>query len=173
MNSNSAHESVAGIDPSKVAPSAKQMRNTRSSSHQYQSNQWPGVWFALSEHEWSSLVVVPAHPEVSTSSSVRAIVAAARLYEMRTVNVLDADDIANSAVRDIIAHIAERSRAGELTIVALPSPIRNPSAVPIARAADAAVLLVPLGKAEFADSRRAIDLVGRSRFIGSISLPRV
>jgi hypothetical protein len=173
MPSNTTHESAVGVESPKAAPSERPVRNARHTAHASQSNQWPGVWFALAEHQWSSLVVIPAHAETSASSTVRAIVAAARLYDERTINVLDADDIAASAVRDIVAHMAERARAGELSIVSLPSPLRNHSAIPIARAADAAVLLVPLGKAEFADSRRAIEMVGRSHFIGGINMSRV
>jgi hypothetical protein len=173
MPSNTAHDSPVGVEIPKVVASERPARNARHSSHAAHSSQWPEVWFALAEHQWSSLVVIPAHSETSVSSAVRAIVAAARLYDDRTINVLDADDVAVSAVRDIIAYIGDRGRAGELSIIALPSPLRNHSAVPIARAADAAVLLVPLGKAVFADSRRAIEMVGRQHFIGGINMSRV
>jgi hypothetical protein len=173
MPSNTTHDSAAGVESPKVMVSERPVRNARHSAHATQSNQWPEVWFALAEHQWSSLVVIPAHAETSASSTVRAIVAAARLYDDRTINVLDADDLAASGVRDIVAHMADRGRAGELNIVALPSPLRNHATVPIARAADAAVLLVPLGKAGFADSRRAIEMVGRQLFIGGINISRV
>jgi hypothetical protein len=173
MTPITAHETAQSAETAKVQTPEKTGRAVRHAAHAPHSQTWPAVWFTLAEHEWSSIVIVPAHPDVSASATARSLVAAARVYEQRPVAVLDADEIIPSAVRDVIARIEEGARAGELTVIALPSPLKNQSAIPIARAADAAALLVSLGKAEFNDSRRTVDLIGRSRFIGAINLSRV
>jgi hypothetical protein len=172
MSAITVHETSQQTEAAKLLSPDKHSRSARH-HHASQSQTWPGLWFKLAEKEWSSIVVVPAHPDVSASATVRALVAAARVYEQRPVAVLDADEIVPSAVRDVIAKMEEGARAGELTVIALPSPLKNQSAIPIARAADSAVLLVSLGKAEFDDSRRTVDLIGRSRFVGAINLARV
>jgi hypothetical protein len=173
MPQMTVHDQSVAPNAGKSPTPERSARNARQPGHVSHSQPWPGVWFSLAEHQWSSLVIVPAHPDVSASATARALVAAARVYEERPVSVLDADDIAPSSVREVIARIEEKARAGELTVIALPSPLRNHSAIPIARAADAAVLLVSLGKSEFDDSRKTIDQIGRSRFLGAVNLSRV
>jgi hypothetical protein len=45
------------------------------------------------------------------------------------------------------------------------------SGLPVALASDAALLSVTLGVSDFVSARRTIELLGSSRFIGSVALP--
>lgn len=131
--------------------------------------QWPPIWFSLAEHNWRSLVFVPSHRTASAVSSARALGAVGNAYEEHSVRVIEAERATPELVREVIRVLAERNSAGERTIVVVSSPVLDVSAIPIARAVDAAVLVVPLGTAVLRDARRVLQLIGRDRFIGSIA----
>lgn len=61
-----------------------------------------------------------------------------------------------------------RVAAGDLVFVALRSMGENPATIPVARAADALLLCVVLGKSKAKAAQKTIDAIGRARFIGSI-----
>jgi len=132
--------------------------------------EWPPVWFSLVQHAWTSIVLVPARPGMSTLGVARALAAAGRLYEERTVCCLEAEHVPPTAVRKVIADLRDRSATGERTVVAVSSPLDDHGAVPIARAADAAVLVVPLGEAGLAEAKKTIAAVGAGAFIGAITV---
>lgn len=133
------------------------------------TDEWPQIWFSLAEHQWQSLVLVPSVASVSAATSARALGAVGNTYEERSVLVIEAEEIAPSSAREVIRRLKERNSAGERTIVVVSSPMLDVSAIPIARAVDAAVLVVPLGAAVLRDARRVMGLIGRDRFIGAIA----
>jgi hypothetical protein len=130
---------------------------------------WPSVWFALAKHSWNSLVVVPASASLSSVTTARQLAAAAKMFEERPFTLIEAESVAPSSVRDIIGSFNDRVAAGERVLIAVGSPLTDYSAIPIARAADAAVLLVRLTETRGRDANRTIDTVGRSHFLGSIT----
>ena len=132
--------------------------------------EWPPVWFTLVQHEWTSLVLVPAVAGMSTLALARALAAAGRLYEERTVCCLEAEHVPPTAVRKVVQDLRDRSATGERTVVAVSSPLDDHGAVPIARAADAAVLIVPLGDASLKDARKTMAAIGAASFIGAITV---
>jgi hypothetical protein len=132
--------------------------------------EWPPVWFSLVQHAWTSIVLVPARPGMSTLGVARALAAAGRLYEERTVCCLEAEHVPPTAVRKVIADLRDRSATGERTVVSVSSPLDDHGAVPIARAADAAVLVVPLGEAGLAEAKKTIAAIGAGSFIGAITV---
>ena len=133
-------------------------------------DQWPPIWFTLAEYDWRSLVLVPGQRTASASSSARALGAVGDAYEEHGVRVIEAEQATPESVREVIRLLAERNSAGERTIVAVSSPMLDVSAIPIARAVDVAVLVVPLGTTVLRDARRVLQLIGRDRFIGSIAI---
>ena len=86
------------------------------------------------------------------------------------MRVIEAERVTPEKAREVIRFLGERNSAGERTIVVVSSPMLDVSAIPIARAVDAAVLVVPLGRTVLRDARRAMQLIGRDRFIGSIAI---
>ena len=148
------------------APAAAQ-RHAASPSY---GEEWPPVWFSLVQHGWTSIVLVPSRPGVSTLGVARALAAAGRLYDERTVCCLEAEQVPPTAVRKVIADLRDRSATGERTVVAVSSPLDDHGAVPIARAADAAILVVPLGEAGLSDARKTIAAIGAGSFIGAITV---
>jgi hypothetical protein len=130
---------------------------------------WPSVWFALAKHPWHSLVIVPGSAGLSSVATARQLAAAAKTFEERPFTLIEAESVAPASVRDIIGSVNDRVAAGERVLIAVGSPLIDYSAIPIARAADAAVLLVRLTETRGRDANRTIDTVGRSHFLGSIT----
>lgn len=133
-------------------------------------DQWPPIWFSLAEHDWRSLVLVPSERTASAVVTARALGAVGDAYEEHGVRVIEAERETPGAVREVIRQLAERNSAGLRTIVLVSSPLLDVNAIPIARAVDAAVLVVPLGTTSLRDARRVLQLIGRDRFIGSIAI---
>ena len=114
--------------------------------------------------------LVPAHPGTSARFVAEALVAVGRLHDDRPVRLLDAEgtklpDVAS--VQKSLVAIVDRQ---ELAVAAVDCPLTHPASIPIARTAGAAVLVLPLGETRFSEARRAMDLVGRARFIGAVTL---
>ncbi|HEY2944445.1 MAG TPA: hypothetical protein VGN09_18580 [Vicinamibacteria bacterium] len=131
---------------------------------------WQQIWFAALRRPWASMVLVPAHPGASTRFIAEALTAVGRLHGDRPVRLLDAESTDLPDVASVLKSLAAIGERQELAVVAAGCPLAQPASIPIARAADAAVLVLPLGESRFADARRALDLVGRDRFIGAVTL---
>jgi hypothetical protein len=134
------------------------------------SRDWQQLWFAALRHRWSSLVLVPAQAGVSVVPAARALTAVGRLYHQCPVHLIEAEGTDPSATGFVVSSAKNRVAAGERVIISVDSPLSHPVAIPIARAADAALLLVPLGRTLLASARLTIDCIGRQHFIGGIVL---
>ena len=141
-------------------------------------DEWAQLWFAVQQQQgqmmvaqpWNTLVLVPAVPGVSSRAAAQQLVQAARLYESRPVELVDACGATPGAVGQLVADVAERVAAGAWVIVAVDSPLVNRAAIPISNAADAALLVVPLGASTFGAARDTIGMIGRHRFVGSVAV---
>jgi hypothetical protein len=131
---------------------------------------WQQLWFAMLQHRWSSVVIVPAQPNVSALPAARTLAAVGRLYHQQPVRLVEAEGTDPTATSFVINSAKNRVAAGERVIIAVDSPLSNPVAIPIARVADAALLLVPLGHTLLVSAQQTIDYIGRQHFIGSIAL---
>lgn len=131
---------------------------------------WPPVWFALAQHQWTSLVLVPAHAGISVLAVARALADAGRTYNEPALALIEAERVAPNRVQGIVAELQDRSALDQRTIVAVASPLEDNSAVPIVRACDVAVLVVPLGDTTLDAARRTLAVVGRGAFLGAITV---
>lgn len=132
--------------------------------------QWPTVWFAIAQYPWSSLVLVPADEHMSVLPMARALMEAARMYEERPVCIIEAENAAPSDVRAITANVRDYASRGQRIIVAVRSPLVSHPATPIARACDAAILLIPLGPTKVAAAKQVIATVGHTSFLGAFTV---
>jgi hypothetical protein len=132
--------------------------------------QWQQIWFAALRRPCSSLVLVPAGPGAPVLFAAEALAAVGRLHGGRAVRLVDAEEAGLTDVADILNSLAAIAGREELAVVAAGCPFTQAAAIPIARAADAALLAVPLGVARFSGARRVVDLVGRERFIGAVTV---
>jgi hypothetical protein len=57
-----------------------------------------------------------------------------------------------------------------MIITCIDSIITNPVGLEVALAAERALLCVPLSSTQFAAARQTLELIGRARFLGSVTL---
>lgn len=133
---------------------------------------WQQVWFAARRRPWSSLAVVSAHPGTSARTVAEALAAVGRLHGQRVTRLVDAEETALTEVDEVLKSLGAITGRDELAVVALGCPLAQATAIPIARACAAALLVVPLGESRFADAHRAIELIGADRFVGAVTFAR-
>ena len=133
------------------------------------SSEMQRLWFATLKKDWNSLVVLPAHPGGAATSVARALAQVASLHKDSAIKLISGEgaDLQNASrlIIDMTTHVAQ----GGLAIIVLDSVISNPAGIPVALAADAALLCVQLGEADLDSGRRSIELLGESRFVGAVS----
>ncbi len=134
------------------------------------TNDWSQIWFAVQRHSWTTLAIVPASPRERGLAAASALVAAGRQYAEGSVHLVDATGVAPHAVDLVIASMSGSIAPGTRLVVALDNPTTNPAAIPIARHAGAALLTVRLGDPSVEEASRAIDVIGRRYFVGSVAL---
>ncbi len=128
------------------------------------------LWFATLKRDWSSLVVLPAHPGGAAINVARALAQVAAVHKDAPIKLISGEgaDLQNASrlIIDMTTHVA----SGGLAIVVLESIVSNPAGIPVALAADAALLCIQLGDTDFESAQRTVDLLGESRFVGAVTL---
>jgi hypothetical protein len=148
---------------------------------------WPGVpslsmqqlWFAVQRLEWASLVIIPADGNSSAIDFGKPLFEVGHLAMGDRLRLLDARDVKLDKTAPLILdmtgasrpHSAGPQQRGERVVVMIESVLAAPSAIPVALAADAAILCVELGKTSLAGARETIEILGAQRFVGCITLP--
>lgn len=127
------------------------------------------LWFATLKKEWSSLAVLPSHPGGSAEPIAKALARVAALQKDSSIKLIDASgtDLAGASrlIIEMTSHVAQ----GGLAIIVLDSVISNPAGIPVALAADAALLTVELKQADIDTGRRTLELLGEAKFVGAVS----
>jgi hypothetical protein len=126
------------------------------------------LWLATQRRAWRSLAVVSASAGLPTIDSANMLAKMAWRYSGEPTSVFDLRDVSLRLVEHQLREIQVQVAAGDRVFVALRSVTENPAAVPIARAADALVLCVALGKTDMRSAQRTLDAIGRERFLGTI-----
>ncbi len=134
------------------------------------AEQWSRLWFSISERPWRTLALVPASPNVSALPEAERLLECARAYGTGGVQIIDAQNAAPADVAAVAEQAAECAARGQRVLIVLSSPRVCAPAIPLARGADAAVLVVPLGEAGILEARSAVSAVGHGRFLGSITV---
>jgi len=135
------------------------------------------LWFTLQRMEWASLVLVPGGPGLSSMDFARPLYEVGHLAMGDRLRLLDARE---SKIGGIAPLILDMSGAGprasgttwnERVLVAIESVLAQPAAIPVAVAADAALLCVEMGRTSIEAARETVQIVGPQRFVGCITLP--
>jgi hypothetical protein len=126
------------------------------------------LWLAAQQRSWRSLAVVSACASVQSGEAANVLAQVAWRYRGEPTSVFDLRDVSLRLVehqlREILAQVSEGNRV----FIALRSVAENPATIPIARAADALVLCVALGKTQIKSAKKTLEAIGRERFLGSI-----
>ncbi|MEO7360834.1 MAG: hypothetical protein ABI120_10920 [Gemmatimonadaceae bacterium] len=131
---------------------------------------WAQLWFAVQRYDWCTLAVVSASPGANVVEAAQALVSAGRMYNDGGVELIDATNATPATVDRIIASMSGAVARDARLVVALDSPLANPASIPIARHANIALLAVRLGTATLESTRRALGVIGRDSFVGSVAL---
>ena len=137
------------------------------------------LWFTIQRLQWASLVVVPADANSSAEEFGRPLYEIGKLAMGDRLRLLDARDLKVDRTASLILDMAGANRphnapsreSSERVLVMVESVLAVPSAIPVALAADAAILCVELGKTSLAGARETIQILGSQRFVGCITLP--
>ncbi len=126
------------------------------------------LWFSVLKREWSSLVVLPANPGTSGLTIARELANIATMHRGSEVKVINAERAELRGSSRLIVEMTSVVRNGQMCIMAVDSVMENQAGIPLALAADAALLLVTLNETDLTNARRTVELVGAQRFVGSV-----
>jgi hypothetical protein len=115
------------------------------------------LWLAVERTPWRSLAVLGASQSIETLSVAQVLAQLAWRYRGQPSGVVDLRDL---SMRLIDYHVQE--------IRELRSIFENPTAIPIARQADAVALCITVGETNFKTAKQTIADIGRDRIVGSI-----
>ncbi len=130
------------------------------------------LWLCLQQRSWRSLAVVPASRGMDTLPTADALAKIAWWYTGQPAAVLDMRDLSLRLLEHQIRDMAAQLEGGERVLVALRATSENPTAIPLAMAADAAVLCVELGHTDVKAAQRTLSAVGRDKFLGAVLVSR-
>ncbi len=163
-----------------IAPAHAKREGSISLAHQWGAVLPPlelqQLWFLTLRWEWSSLVLVPADSKGSVLWIAKALAQVGNRYGGRVAPRTDGTSHSSGAelVEDITGQFTVQSptsggeRWKQRTIIALDPVVTDPAGVPVAVAADAALLFVELGKTDIAEAKKTVQLIGHDRFRGCI-----
>jgi hypothetical protein len=132
--------------------------------------EWQELWFTTLSRPWSSLVVVPASAGLSALAVARTLAEVGKLHRGRSISLIDAETVELADATRLIDTIHAKTALGDQVIVSVSALFDNQAAIPIARAADAALLCIALGVSDFSSAKKTLGLVGPDRFVGTVNL---
>jgi hypothetical protein len=129
------------------------------------------MWLSLMRGDWSSLVVIPTDGGIPARDVV-GVLREAAAREMGRFQVIDAVGVSTDDGERLAREMATVVAGGTRVVAAVDSLMQSLSGVHLVRDAEAALLLVRLGSSNLEYVQSTIDLVGRERILGAVTLPR-
>jgi hypothetical protein len=130
------------------------------------------LWYLLLSRRWSCLALVCPERTSRTLRLARDLSEFGTRHRRRPIEVIDAQELdmerASAIARRIEAKGDLRRLDESRFIVAVDSPIANPSAIEVLDASDAVVLVVEKGVTAIPEARRIVEIVGRERLVGAV-----
>lgn len=129
------------------------------------------LWAMLNQrHRWSSLVVVPSHEGGSAMQAAQAILEVGSRQSTTPIHFLDAEGLELGAAQHVVNEMMAYVEQGDRVVVLIDSIVSNPVGLEVALAAERALLCVKLGSSDFTSAKRTLELIGKERFVGSVTL---
>jgi hypothetical protein len=129
---------------------------------------WQKIWLAIQGKEWRSLAIIPGNGGMSTLEVAQALVDVGWQHRGLPIGLADLRNVTLPYIDSVIDEVRAHVHGGERVLIALRSIFENPATVPIAQAADSALLCISLGNTKIAGAEETIQQVGKPRFLGSI-----
>jgi hypothetical protein len=130
-------------------------------------DEWQRMWFRIQSRDWRTLAVVPGDDAVS-AFDVANLVAGLALDHGESMRVADLRALRSKHLDAFLEGSRWETSQGSRIVFATGSVSTNPATVPIARAADCAILCVSLGSSPLAAIKDAIEQIGSRHFLGSL-----
>jgi hypothetical protein len=132
---------------------------------------WQRIWLRAQGREWVSLAVVGSSAR-APDAAMKVAGMLARISEElgQPLVVIDARAVELRTMAALQARMRSLSARGTRAIAVLQLPMENPITVPIAQAADAAMLCVFLDESRVTSSEQTIEQIGRDHFLGTVVL---
>jgi hypothetical protein len=126
------------------------------------------LWLATQRREWRCLAVLAASSGVDTLPIAQLLAHAAWAYRGQPSCVFDLRELGLRLAAYQMREVRAQVDAGASVLIALRSTSENPTAVAVARQADAVVLCIGMGETRLKSAERTIAEVGRENVLGSI-----
>jgi hypothetical protein len=126
------------------------------------------IWVALLEHPWRSLAVVPATAGLSASTLARGVAQVGSDYKGEAIRFVPAEGARLGGSRKLLDSLG--SGAPFSCVISTDSPSESEAALLLARNVDGVLLVVPLERARLRDVRHLVELIGRARVLGAVSV---
>jgi hypothetical protein len=138
----------------------------------WQATDWQRLWRSISgtERSWRSLAVVPGSPAASPDTCLQIAVALAQTgtaHLKTAIHVANATQLEPAQIAQFSGDLRQHMGQTERMVVALSALRVNKSSLPLAKAADCALLCVLLGEMSSPHARSTVAQIGASHFIGS------
>lgn len=131
---------------------------------------WQRLWFSLQSRAWSTLAIVPTDVGTDVTHIAERLAAVGQHYGAGPIDLLDAVGAEFSDTQGLVESIGETKARGRLVLVACDPLDVNPPTIPIVRSTSGVLLVVRLGESRLASARKVVEIVGRDRILGAITL---
>jgi hypothetical protein len=128
---------------------------------------WQRMWLRTQVRDWRTLALVPGDDQTSTFD-VANLIARLAFEHGESIHVADTRELRLKHVAAYLEGTRWDATQGDRIIFATRSASSNLATVPIARAADCAILCVCLGSTSLDAVRGTIEQIGRKHFLGSL-----
>ena len=129
------------------------------------------LWRAIQKTPWHSLAIVPADIATDARPVADALVTTASLMMGKAPELLDGTGLTPSKAAMFILDMSLAAQPREHgAVVVLDAVATNEACIPVAIAADAVLLVATLKEATFAGFQRTLELLGRDRILGCVTL---
>jgi hypothetical protein len=128
---------------------------------------WQHMWLQTQSTEWRTLALVPGDDQTSTFGVANLIVRLA-LDHGESIHVADVRALRLKHVEAFLEGIRWEASKGTRVIFATLSASSSLVTVPVAQAADCAILCVSMRSTSLSATRSTVEQVGRNHFLGSL-----
>ena len=134
---------------------------------------WQRLWYSTlstGTTSWASLAIVGSGQWTDLAEVAERVAAVVRENGNVRAEVLHAKDLPAPEIAEFVARLHSLTADGARVIVAVDSPVVNPSLIPVVRATSAVLLVVRLGQSTVHADREMVETVERAKVLGSVVL---
>jgi hypothetical protein len=125
------------------------------------------MWVRAQSRDWRTVALVPGDEHTSTFE-VANLMARLALTRGESIHVADLRELRFKHVEVFLEGTRWDESHGDRIIFATGPVSTNVATIPLARAADCAILCVPLGATSLGSVREALEHIGREHFLGAL-----